>query len=105
MQTTLQVHSKSSRSLRDQVLNHLDRHSDEFRVEYHHRHGRQKGWAKVKANCFPGALNVSWDPETKVMTVRAITRGQNTPNELIGYFLSHLLERHRSKIAFVTLRP
>lgn len=93
-------------SLRELIADDLsgrDR-GDGFEVVSRHTKGRSNGWSKIHKPGSPGALNVEWDADAKTLVVRAVTRGGNKPDELIGTFVGYLLRVHGKRISSITMR-
>src|SRR5262245_614322 len=101
MQIVATIHGKSSypQSLREIIIKDLKDWDYQLAIEVEKRPGRSNGWAKVKAEGLPGVINISWDGPAKLLVARAIAKQGNAPNELLGRFLSYLLERRRKRIS------
>jgi hypothetical protein len=61
--------------------------------------GRNPGWMKVKSTerGIWGALNISWDSQTRTLTCRVVNKRDGTPHGIIGRFVSFLLEEDRKQ--------
>jgi hypothetical protein len=107
MQVVLHVMARSNlrESLRESIIADLQKWDYALEIESEKKIGRRSGWAKIKAGDLPGVLNMTWHANSKTLIVRAITRGGNNPNELIGRFISYLLECRRHAIVGVVIRP
>jgi hypothetical protein len=66
--------------------------------------GRSRGWSKIKKPGSAGTLNIEWDADAKTLVVRAVTRGGNKPDELIGTFISYVLRVHGKRISSISMR-
>jgi hypothetical protein len=61
---------------------------------------RLGGWSKAQSLVNPGVVNFDWDPVGKILTVRAITRG-NKPDAILGEFVGYLFEKFGSRITTI----
>lgn len=106
MQVIIHVMVKKGKaSLREQIVEQIEkRGEDGLFVEFHHVKHRSKGWAKIKREKSHGALNIEWDADARMLVARAITRGGNKPDELVGSFVSFLLRRFGKRIESMVLR-
>lgn len=96
---------KYSGSLRDIIISDLEKGRHELNVDLEKKPGRPNGWAKVSADGLPGKLNISWEAAAKTLIVRAIAKRGNNPHELLGRFLSYLMQRRRHRISSILIRP
>ncbi len=96
-------------SLRKAVIDDLSRNSDHLlAIEYEKKRGRKNGWTKIKANGVNGvcgALNIKWDNHSKSLIGRAVTKGNNQPDMLLGLFVRYLLCEHADQINAIMIRP
>lgn len=93
-------------SFRDAIVRGIDADPDEiFTVNYTKKRGRRGGWAKVSLPGSPGVVNIGWDGASGILTCRALTRGQNSPEEIVANFVYYLLRRHCKKISSIIVKP
>lgn len=105
MQIQLQAFSRKTASLRKAITHDLSRRAHaELTVKEVLNRDRKPGWAKISGKSFPGALNIEWDSNARMLVVRAIARGGNTPHKLLGVFLDYLIQRHGKKIASINIQ-
>lgn len=109
MQVVLHVLAKPSlrKSLREAIIADLEKWDYGLDVTSEKKRGRTNGWAKIKASCdVPccGAINIQWDNISKTLVGRAISKRGNLPNELLGRFVSYLIEKRRKDISSLTIR-
>jgi hypothetical protein len=105
MQIQMQAFAKRRSSLRRLIVQDIeDGGDDRLHVEECHAKGRANGWSKLRAKGLPGAINIEWDADQSMLTVRAIAKRGNTPHELLGLFLSYLIKRHGKKVASVNVQ-
>lgn len=107
MQTVVHVFAKpKQRSLRETVVADLNKYEYDgcWNVVLQHKKGRSKGWAKIKRKDSYGCLNIDWDADAKTLIGRAVSKGGNHPNDLVGAFVSYLLCWHRQRINSITVR-
>jgi hypothetical protein len=95
MQTAIQVICTSGPSLRALIADQA-RNSEEWLVS-EKSVGRNPGWMKVKSTDRGvwGALNISWDTQTRTLTCRVVNKRDGTPHEIVGRFVSFLLDHDR----------
>jgi hypothetical protein len=107
MQTVIQVVCKKGTSVRDAIVN--DPHLMRFGlvVERQHQPGRSHGWAKLHS-LKPegrGAINIEWNPRTRMLLCRVVNRGGAKPSPVGGQFINYLLERRRRRIHSIVVLP
>lgn len=107
MQTIVQIicNDKISKSLRAKIgvdVKHLEQH--QLRVINQKKKGRSGGWTKVRGKRVPGTLNIEWDARIKVLLARVMSKGTD-PSEVIGRFVSYMLDQHGKYIVSVTVLP
>ena len=107
MQVVFHVVARPSlrESLRELIIADLQKWDYHLEVESEKKIGRRGGWAKIKAKDLPGVINISWHPGSKTLTARAIAKQGNTPNPLLGRFVSYLLECRQRDVRSVTIHP
>jgi hypothetical protein len=107
MQTVIQITCYRGGSLREAVAN--DRRLEKFHliVLWQKSPGRNPGWAKIHSTepDIPGAINLEWDPATKTLMARIVTKGGNTAERIIGDFLAYLMRCQRRKIRSILILP
>ena len=107
MQSVIQVTCYRGGSLRERLAN------DGYLAKYHLAVSRQKtsgrnpGWAKVRSTArgVHGAINLEWDPATKTLMARVVTKHKTTPDRITGDFIAYLIRRQRTRIRSILLRP
>lgn len=107
MQSVIQVTCYHGGSLREAVA------SDKRLGKYHlavirqKTSGRNPGWAKIHSTDpqVAGAINLEWDPATKTLLARIVTKGKNTPDRIIGDFIAYLMRCQRRRIRSILLLP
>jgi hypothetical protein len=107
MQSVVQVTCYRGGSLREAIAN--DRRLDKYQlvVLRQKRSGRNPGWAKLHSTDpqVPGAINLEWDPATKTLMARIVTKGKNTPDRITGDFIAYLMRYQRRRIRSILLLP
>jgi hypothetical protein len=107
MQSIIQVTCYRGGSLREAIANdtHLDRYH--LAVWKQKTSGRNPGWAKLHSTDpdVPGAINLEWDPPTKTLMARVVTKGNNTPDRIAGDFIAYLMRCQRRRIRSILLLP
>ncbi len=107
MQSVIQVTCYRSGSLREALAS--DRHLADYHlaVSRQKTSGRNPGWAKVHSTepGVHGAINLEWDPATKTLMARVVTKGKSTPDRIIGAFVAYLIRRQRTRIRSILLLP
>jgi hypothetical protein len=105
MQTVIYVLAKpNQQSLREAIVADLGRFEYGLDEMSQQKKGRSKGWAKINCKSSYGCLNIEWDSNTKTLIGRAVSKGGNHPNELVGAFISYLLRWQGKRISSITLR-
>jgi hypothetical protein len=106
MQIVLDVMARSTLkgSLRERIIADLQKWEFNLDVISEKKIGRRSGWAKIKAKDLNGALNVFWHANSKTMIVRAVGKQGHNPSELVGRFVSYLLQIRRKDITGVIIR-
>ena len=106
MQIVLDVMARASlrESLRELIIDDLQKWDYELEVVSEKKIGRRSGWAKIKARDLSGVLNVSWHANSKTLIVRAVGKRGHSPGDLVGRFIAYLLERRRKDISGVIIR-
>jgi hypothetical protein len=107
MQTVIQVTCYRGGSLREAVANDKRLQKYNLAVARQKTPGRSPGWAKLHSTDpdIHGAINLEWDPATKTLMARIVTKGKSTPDRIIGHFIAYLMRRHRTKIRSILLLP
>lgn len=107
MQTVIQVTCYRAGSLREAVAN--DRRLEKYNLEVlrQKRTGRNPGWTKLHSSNpdIPGAINLEWDPATKTLMARVVTRAGNTAERITGDFLAYLMRCQRKRIRSILVLP
>jgi hypothetical protein len=107
MQTAIQVICTGGPSLRTQIADQA-RNSEAWLVS-EKIVGRNPGWMKVKSTerGVWGALNISWDAETRTLTCRVVNKRYGTPHAVVGRFVAFLLEhdgkRKKKRIKMINI--
>lgn len=106
MQIVLDVMARSTlkSSLRELIIKDLNEWDYNLEVVSERRTGRRLGWAKVKASDLLGVLNLTWHSNSKTLIVRAVAKQGNNPGDLVGRFVSYLLDRRRKEISGLIIR-
>jgi len=107
MQSVIQVTCYRGGSLREAVANDKRLQKYNLAVSRQKTPGRSPGWAKLHGTDpgVHGAINLEWDPATKTLMARIVTKGKSTPDRIIGQFIAYLMRRHRTKIRAILLLP
>lgn len=105
MQVQMQAFAKRNVSLRRIITDDLTRrgHESLFVQEFKNPQ-RQRGWAKVRGEGIPGAINVEWDGDQRMLIARAIAKKGNKPYKLLGIFAAYLIDRHGRKITSINIQ-
>ena len=107
MQSVIQVTCYRGRSLREAIIDdkRLEKHG--LAISSQKTSGRNPGWAKLHSADpeVPGAINLEWDPATKTLMARVVTKGKNTPDRITGDFIAYLMRRQRRRIRSILLSP
>jgi hypothetical protein len=106
MQIVIDVMARPSlnESLREIIIEDLQRWEYDLDVTLEKKRGRRGGWAKIKAADVYGALNIAWHPNSKTLIARAVGKQGNNPGELVGRFVAYLLQHRRREIVAMTIR-
>src|SRR5438552_8288488 len=101
MQIVLDVMARSSlrESLREMIITDLRTWEYGLDVVSEKKIGRRSGWAKVRAKDVSGVVNVFWHANSKTLIARAVGKRGNNPSDLVGRFISYLLDRRRKDIS------
>ena len=107
MQTVIQVICSGNTSLREAIVKdpRLGRHR--LAVSRQKSPGRNPGWAKLHSTdpATPGAINLTWDGSARILLARVVTREANRPGEIVGDFVTYLLERRRQRVRAINILP
>ena len=107
MQSVIQVTCYRGGSLREAVAN--DRRLEKYHLAVlrQKRTGRNPGWTKLHSSEpeVPGAINLEWDPATKTLMARVVTRGGNTAERITGDFIAYLMRCQRRRIRSILVLP
>jgi hypothetical protein len=107
MQTAVQVICESGSSLRTQVADRIrSLEADcEFKLGAEKTKGRNPGWLKItsREKGVWGALNISWDTETRTLTCRVVNKRLGTPHRIVGRFVDFLWEHHADQIKLINI--
>ena len=107
MQSIIQITCYRGGSLREAIASDTRLEKYNLTVMRQKTPGRSPGWAKLRSTdpeiC--GAINLEWDPATKTLLARIVTKGKNTPDRITGDFIAYLVGRHRKKIRSILLLP
>jgi hypothetical protein len=104
MQTSIQVFSKGTKSLRDKVLNDSRLVDFGLTVKEQKRATRSPGWSKIQMGRNPGVINLEWHKASQTLICRIITRKTN-PHQIAGAFISFLLARFYKQIVSIRVCP
>jgi len=107
MQSVIQVTCYRGGSLREAIANDKRLEKYHLAVLRQKMSGRNPGWAKLHSTDpeVPGAMNLEWDPATKTLMARIVTKGKNTPDQITGDFIAYLMRCQRRKIRSILLLP
>jgi len=107
MQSAMQVTCYHGGSLREAIANDKRLEKYNLAVSSQKMSGRNPGWAKLHSTNpdVPGAINLEWDPATKTLMARIVTKGRNTPDHITGDFIAYLMRCQRRKIRSILLLP
>ncbi len=109
MQTLIQVicNKNQRSSLREEIANDNQLQKFDFEVIQFLKPERPKGWLKIKSikKSVYGALNIQWDYNTKVLSVRVVNRGWAKPAAIVGDFIDYLLARYKARIKAINIFP
>lgn len=98
MEIILRIICTRDGSLREKIA--ADKRLKDFSltVTKHKMTGRNPGWAKIHSHQHPGAININWDKTTNILVCRAVTRGFNKADGILGTFIAYVFARHRKRI-------
>ncbi len=107
MQSVIHVTCYSGGSLREAIINDKRLEKYNLVVLRQKTSGRNPGWAKLHSTDpeVRGAINLEWDPATKTLMARIVTKGKNTPELITGEFITYLMRCQRRKIRSILLLP
>jgi len=107
MQSIIQITCYRGGSLREAIASDTRLEKYNLTVMRQKTLGRSPGWAKLHSTDpeIRGAINLEWDPATKTLLARIVTKGKNTPDRITGDFIAYLIRRHRKKIRSILLLP
>lgn len=107
MQSVIQVTCYRGGSLREAIANDRRLEKYQLAVSRQKTSGRNPGWAKLHSTepDVPGAINLEWDPATKTLMARIVTKGKNTADRITGDFVAYLMRRQRRRIRSILLLP
>ena len=107
MQSVIQITCYRGGSLREALAN--DRRLEKYHLAVSRQKtpGRSPGWAKLHSTDphVPGAINLEWDPATKTLMARIVTKGKNTADRIIGDFIAYLIRCQLRRIRSILLLP
>ncbi len=107
MQSVIQITCYSSGSLREAIANDSRLKKYNLTVLRQKISGRNPGWAKLHSTApnIPGAINFEWDPATKTLMARVVSKGKNTAGRITGDFIAYLIRCQRRKIRSIAILP
>ncbi len=107
MQSVIQITCYSSGSLRERIAN--DRRLEKYHLTLLRQKisGRNPGWAKLHSTepDVAGAINFEWDPATKTLMARVVSKGKNTAGRITGDFIAYLMHCQRRRIRSIVVLP
>jgi hypothetical protein len=105
--TVVQVTCYGNGSLRDAIVHDEKLSKYQLEVARQKTSGRNPGWAKLHSTDaeVPGAINLEWDPSTRTLLTRIVTKGSSRPDMIMGRYVAYLLGRHRRRIRSVHIAP
>lgn len=107
MQSVIEITCYRGGSLREALTN--DRRLEKYNlaVSRQKTSGRNPGWAKLHSTDpeIAGAINLEWDPSTKTLMARVVTKGSNSPDRITGDFIAYLIRCQRRRIRSILLLP
>jgi hypothetical protein len=105
MQTLMVAVCTAGRSLRDKIGDDTAALSKfGLWVEREKQAGRPRGWTKLLSEDKYGAVNVSWDASSFVLSCRIVNRGTR-PGPIAGALAGYLMSRHSRRIVSLTIYP
>ncbi len=107
MQSIIQVTCYHGGSLREAIANDKRLEKFQLAISSQKTSGRNPGWAKLHSTDpeVPGAINLEWNPTTKTLMARVVTKGKNTPELITGEFITYLMRCQRRRIRSILLLP
>lgn len=107
MQTVIEVTCYHGGSLREGIANDKRLEKYDLAVSSQKMSGRNPGWSKLHSLDpeVPGAINLEWDPPTKTLMARVVTKGRSTPDRITGDFIAYLMRCQRRRIRSILLLP
>jgi hypothetical protein len=107
MQTVVQVFCTPGRSLRDAISGDRRLQGHDLGVVAARKPGRNPGWLKLRSLHpeRPGAVNVEWNRDLRLLTCRIVTKLRNRPNMIASDLVGYLLSRHWRRIESITIAP
>ena len=107
MQSVIEITCYRSGSLRESIAN--DKRLEKYHLEVARQKisGRNPGWAKLHSTepDVAGAINFEWDPATKTLMVRVVSKGKNTAERITGDFVAYLMRCQRRRIRSIVILP
>lgn len=105
-QIVIQVLITQNRSLRDIISQDEKLPNYNLKVAQHKKKARRHGWAKLHSTTGEyGAINIQWEPNSRMLICRVITKAGGKPASIISDFIRYLLDRHRRKIEAINIIP
>lgn len=107
MQSIIQVTCYHGGSLREAIANDKRLEKYNLAISSQKTSGRNPGWAKIHSMNpqVHGAINLEWDPPTKTLMARIVTKGKSTPDSITGDFIAYLMRCQRRRIRSILLLP
>jgi len=107
MQSVIQVTCYRGGSLREAIANDGRLEKYQLAVFRQKTSGRNPGWGKLHSTQpnVLGAINLEWDPATKTLMARIVTKGKNTADRITGDFVAYLMRCQRRRIRSILLLP
>ena len=107
MQTVIQVICSPGVSLRDKIVKDKKLEDYNLIVSKQKTAGRNPGWAKLYSsdNAIPGVINLVWHRASLILVGRIVTRGSNTPDKLLGDFVTYLMAQHPKRVKAINIFP
>jgi hypothetical protein len=107
MQSVIHVTCYGGGSLREAIINDKRLAKYNLVVLKHKMSGRNPGWAKLHSTDpeVRGAINLEWDPATKTLMARIVTKGTGTSDRITGDLVAYLMRCQRRKIRSILLLP
>jgi hypothetical protein len=107
MQSIIQITCYRGGSLRERIANDKRLKKYHLAVARQKISGRNPGWGKLHSTKpeVAGAINYEWDPATKTLMARVVTKGKNTADRIIGDFIAYLMRCQRRRIRSIVVLP